>query len=69
MKREVVTEKAQNRIFKKILKRPYNAYCADCPTKGPRWVSLDFGIFICMNCSGKLTYLPYKKGAHRALGP
>lgn len=42
-----------------LLKKPENIECADCPTKGPGWVSLDFGIFVCMNCSG----------AHRSLGP
>jgi DNA-directed RNA polymerase subunit RPC12/RpoP len=36
-----------------ILKRTENLECADCGAKGPRWVSLDFGVFICMNCAGK----------------
>ena len=36
-----------------LFKKPENFECADCPTKSPRWVSMDFGIFVCMNCSGK----------------
>lgn len=42
--------------------------CADCATKGPRWVSLDYGIFICMDCAGKLVIF-IMIGAHRTLGP
>jgi len=29
-----------------------NGQCADCNAKGPRWASIDFGVFICMNCAG-----------------
>ncbi len=47
-----VSEKAQERLFNAILKRSDNQECADCSAKGPRWVSLDFGVFICMNCAG-----------------
>ncbi len=54
MKRqEVLGEKAQEKVFNRLLKKPENQECADCPTKGPRWASLEFGIFVCMNCSGK----------------
>lgn len=34
-------------------------HCADCSAKSPTWASIDFGVFVCLNCSG----------AHRALGP
>jgi hypothetical protein len=53
MSREVLNEKAQEKVFGRLLKKKENLVCADCPTKGPCWVSLDFGIFVCMNCSGK----------------
>eukprot|EP00828_Plagiopyla_frontata_P043518 TRINITY_DN6810_c0_g1_i1.p1 TRINITY_DN6810_c0_g1~~TRINITY_DN6810_c0_g1_i1.p1 ORF type:complete len:203 (-),score=17.35 TRINITY_DN6810_c0_g1_i1:235-843(-) len=35
-----------------------NQECADCKAKYPTWASLNFGVFICMNCAG----------AHRSLG-
>ncbi|CAD8205909.1 unnamed protein product [Paramecium octaurelia] len=59
MNKQHIPAKAQEKIFALILKRPENLVCADCATKGPRWVSLDYGVFICMDCAG----------AHRTLGP
>ncbi|KAJ9563634.1 hypothetical protein OSB04_008794 [Centaurea solstitialis] len=35
-----------------------NIFCADCGTQDPKWVSVSFGAFICIKCSG----------AHRSLG-
>lgn len=32
--------------------------CCDCEDKNPQWASVPFGIFMCLECSGK----------HRALG-
>ncbi|KAL7129622.1 hypothetical protein ABFS83_13G080800 [Erythranthe nasuta] len=46
------------KILEELLKRPENRECADCKTKGPRWASVNLGIFICMQCSG----------IHRSLG-
>jgi len=50
-----------------ILKNKSNYNCADCSTISPTCInkflflgaSLDFGVFLCSNCSG----------AHRSLGP
>ncbi|KAG8364985.1 hypothetical protein BUALT_Bualt18G0055500 [Buddleja alternifolia] len=46
------------KILEGLLKLPENRECADCKCKGPRWASVNLGIFICMACSG----------IHRSLG-
>ncbi|KAL1541928.1 hypothetical protein AAHA92_26085 [Salvia divinorum] len=46
------------KILLDLLKQPGNKECADCRSKGPRWASINLGIFICMQCSG----------IHRSLG-
>nr|XP_024366468.1 probable ADP-ribosylation factor GTPase-activating protein AGD5 [Physcomitrium patens]XP_024366469.1 probable ADP-ribosylation factor GTPase-activating protein AGD5 [Physcomitrium patens]PNR26545.1 hypothetical protein PHYPA_030025 [Physcomitrium patens] len=54
--------KEQNERHKKMLeammKLPENRECADCHSKGPRWASVNLGIFVCIQCSG----------IHRSLG-
>jgi len=36
----------------KLTKLPENAVCADCDARGPRWASVNLGIFLCLQCSG-----------------
>jgi len=44
--------------LEKLLSFPENDNCADCKCDEPEWVSLTFGIFLCLDCSG----------IHRSLG-
>ncbi len=37
---------------------PSNSHCADCGAASPDWASINFGIVICLDCSG----------IHRSLG-
>ncbi|KAH9314150.1 hypothetical protein KI387_022777, partial [Taxus chinensis] len=45
-------------ILESLLRLPDNRECADCKSKGPRWASVNLGIFVCIQCSG----------IHRSLG-
>lgn len=64
MTTRVAREKLQSQndrhkeILAKLLAKDENKYCADCLAKGPRWVSWNLGIFVCIRCSG----------IHRSLG-
>ncbi|KAI4370462.1 hypothetical protein MLD38_018815 [Melastoma candidum] len=42
----------------KLMRDFGNNFCADCDSPDPKWVSLTFGAFICIKCSG----------VHRSLG-
>ncbi|XP_024393167.1 ADP-ribosylation factor GTPase-activating protein AGD5 isoform X2 [Physcomitrium patens] len=57
-----LVSKEQNERQKKkleaMMKLPENRECADCHSKGPRWASVNLGIFVCIQCSG----------IHRSLG-
>ena len=55
------TDRIQLALQKRLnvcLKKPENIVCAECPSRLPRWASMNLGIFICTNCSG----------IHRSLG-
>lgn len=53
-----MSERSTQKVFDILLQQRGNDRCADCQAKCPLWASLDFGILICMNCSG----------GHRSLG-
>ncbi|KAF1766632.1 hypothetical protein GCK72_006590 [Caenorhabditis remanei] len=44
--------------FEQIRRVPGNEVCADCNSKAPKWVSINLGVVLCIECSG----------AHRSLG-
>lgn len=49
---EKIGDHQKDALFKRLLGRAENSTCADCKSKGAAWASLDFGVFVCINCSG-----------------
>eukprot|EP00898_Chlorokybus_atmophyticus_P006470 jgi/Chlat1/6824/Chrsp51S06514 len=46
------------RILERLMRLEANRQCADCLSRGPRWASVNLGVFVCIQCSG----------IHRSLG-
>ena len=41
---------AQNVVLE-LLQKPENQFCADCKSSNPRYVSMQYGIFVCERCA------------------
>ncbi|WOL08445.1 hypothetical protein Cni_G17198 [Canna indica] len=46
------------RRLRDLQSRPGNKTCVDCAQKSPQWATVSYGVFMCLECSGK----------HRGLG-
>jgi ADP-ribosylation factor GTPase-activating protein 2/3 len=54
----MATQEDRDKLFNKLLAKKENKHCFDCTTPNPKWTSKQFGVFICLDCSG----------IHRSLG-
>ncbi|ULU07567.1 hypothetical protein L3Y34_018940 [Caenorhabditis briggsae] len=52
------TSQPSSTAFEQIRRVPGNEVCADCGSPAPKWVSINLGVILCIECSG----------AHRSLG-
>lgn len=53
-----MVEKDYRKLVESISKKQENMTCVDCDSKYPKWVSVRYGTFMCLDCAG----------IHRSLG-
>jgi len=50
--REKLIQDRLQLLLNRMLQEEDNKYCVDCDSKGPRWVSWNLGVFLCIRCAG-----------------
>lgn len=55
---KAVDNAARDALFSALLRKTGNRSCFDCASPCPKWTSKNFGVFVCLDCSG----------IHRSLG-
>lgn len=55
---EMAHQEDRDLLFGRLLAKKDNKMCFDCTTPNPKWTSKNFGVFVCLDCSG----------IHRSLG-
>ena len=43
---------ARDALFGALLRKTGNRACFDCGSPCPKWTSKNFGVFVCLDCSG-----------------
>lgn len=55
-----VPDEVRNSFFRKLRMKSDNRTCFECPARNPTWISLSYGVYLCLECSGEHR----RKGVH-----
>eukprot|EP00922_Rhytidocystis_sp_ex-Travisia-forbesii_P037440 GHVS01055805.1.p1 GENE.GHVS01055805.1~~GHVS01055805.1.p1 ORF type:complete len:456 (+),score=113.24 GHVS01055805.1:389-1756(+) len=48
-----VPDVLRDEVFKRLRSKMENRSCIDCNARNPTWISLSYGVYLCLTCSGK----------------
>lgn len=55
-----VPDEVRNDFFRKLRMKSENRTCFECTARNPTWISLSYGVYLCLECSGEHR----RKGVH-----
>mmetsp|Transcript_38985 Transcript_38985/g.107323 ORF Transcript_38985/g.107323 Transcript_38985/m.107323 type:complete len:408 (-) Transcript_38985:90-1313(-) len=55
-----VPDEVRNTFFRKLRMKNENRTCFECSARNPTWISLTYGVYLCLECSGEHR----RKGVH-----